>query len=138
MKHLSTTTWRPLSLMNGLDSMLNHYMETSDPRVGFAVDTAETNEGYRVLADLPGFAASEIDVRIDSNALVIEASVKDRNEEEITWLSRERLQGNRKRSLILPDDVDRNSVEATMENGTLIVELKKSPEFKPVNIKVQG
>ncbi len=138
MKHLCTTAWRPLSMMNGLDSMLKHYMESSDPHEGFAVDTAETNEGYRILADLPGFAASEIDVRIDNNALVIEARVEDRNEEEITWHSRERLRRNRKRSFILPDDVDRSSVEARMENGTLIVELKKSPGSESFNIKVQS
>lgn len=104
----------------------------------FAVDIAESDDGYRILADLPGFTVSDVEVRVEGNLLVIEAKAPQEADEKLNWTVRERLGGDRKRSFVLPDDVDKGSVEARMESGNLFVELKKRPESKPFNVKVQG
>lgn len=155
MKYMTTKSYRPANLVNDMDRMFNqlHNANTAPAHRGFKVDIAEKADAYSIVADLPGFAAEDVDVRVEENLLVIEAKVlenttkdnKDETEnenpnenEKVTWYVRERKQGNLKRSFILPEDVNKNDVEAEMKNGILSVNLKKKPEAKPFNVKVKG
>jgi HSP20 family protein len=146
MNYLTTKTYRPVNLINDMDRMFNHLFEnTKAPSArGFAADIAESAEEYRVLADMPGFTAADVDVRVEDNLLVIEAKVLENTAEEgkdadkTAWHLKERVQGDRKRSFLLPDDVDKSAVEARMNDGVLTVLLKKKPEAKPFSIKVNG
>ena len=146
MNYLSTRNYRPVKLMNDMDQVFNQIFETAKVPTarGFAVDVAETEDGYKIAANLPGFEAGDVDVRVEDNLLVIEAreleetGKKEKAEEKLTWYVRERRNGNLKRSFVLPEDVNKNDVEAEMKNGVLSVLLKKKPESKPFSVKVQG
>lgn len=149
MNYLTTKSYRPANLIEDMDRMLNQFYtgNTAPAQRGFTVDIAETEDGYQIEADLPGFSAGDVDVRVEDNLLVIEAKVlentdkkdkKDKEEENVTWYVRERKQGNLKRSFVLPEDVNKSDVDAEMKNGILSVVLKKNPEAKPFTVKVQG
>jgi len=146
MKYLTTQSYRPANLMNDVDRVFNQFYtgNTAPSHRGFKVDIAETVDGYRIISELPGFTAEDIDVRVEDNLLVIEARTlentekKDKEEDKITWFVKERKPGNLKRSFVLPDDVKRNDVGAEMKNGILTVSLTKKPEAKPLTVKVQG
>ena len=145
MNYMTTKTYRPVRLMNDMDRMFNQFFENSKaPTVrGFAVDIAEIDDGYSIAANLPGFSAEDVDVRVDDNLLVIEAKELEKTEEKkdegkMTWYVRERRSGSLKRSFVLPEDVEKNGVEAEMKNGVLSVLLKKKPEAKPFSVKVKG
>lgn len=143
MKHLTTQTYRPVSLVNDMDRLFDQFFETAtvSSARSFAVNITEDSEGYRIEADLPGYAAGDVDIRVEENLLVIEAKAPEntekKKEEESNWLIRERRQGDLKRSFVLPKDVAKEAVEAEMRNGVLSVSLKKKPEAKPFSVKVQ-
>ena len=146
MNYLTTKSYRPANLIEDMDRMLNQFYtgNTAPAQRGFNVDIAEAADGYQIFADLPGYTAEDVDVRVEDNLLVIEAKVlentdkEDKEEEKVTWYVRERKQGNLKRSFVLPDDVNKSDVDAEMKNGILSVVLKKKPEAKPFTVKVQG
>ena len=145
MNYLTTKTYRPARLMSDMDRVFNQFFENSrTPAVrGFDVDIAEIEDGYSISANLPGFSAEDVDVRVEDNLLVIEARELEKTEEKndegkMTWYVRERRGGSQKRSFVLPEDVAKNGVEAEMKNGVLSVLLKKKPEAKPFSIKVKG
>ncbi len=146
MNYLTTKSYRPDNLISDMDRMFNQFYtgNAAPAQRGFNVDIAETEDGYQIEADLPGFSAGDVDVRVEDNLLVIEAKVlentdkQDKEEENVTWYVRERKQGNLKRSFVLPDDVNKSDVDAEMKNGILSVVLKKKPEAKPFTVKVQG
>lgn len=140
-----TTTHRPIGVLNDMDRVFNRFFDTGNLPVhqGFAVDIAENEDGYLVTADLPGFTSEEVNVRVEDNCLVVEAKSERNQEEEgsekqYNWCIRERFTGNVKRSFVLPDEVDRASIEAEMKNGCLSVALKRRPETKPFSIQVKG
>ena len=144
MKYLTTKTYRPVSLVNDMDRLFDQFFDTAKAPAArtFAVDIAENTDGYRLEADLPGFTAADVDIRVEDNLLVIEAKILEntdgKKDDEPTWRVRERRQGDLKRSFVLPEDVAKEAVEAEMKNGVLSVSLKKKPEAKPFSVKVQG
>ncbi len=146
MNYMTTKNYRPVNLMNDMDRMFNQFLETSKApsSSGFSVDIAETEDVYRIIANIPGFSAEDVDVKVDDNLLVIEArementEKQDNVEEKLSWHVRERKAGTLKRSFVLPEDVQRDAVEAKVKNGVLSVVLLKTPAAKPFNVKVQG
>ena len=136
MKYLTTKSYRPANLISDMDRMFNQFYtgNAAPAQRGFQVDIAENKDGYQIEADLPGFSAGDVDVRVEDNLLVIEAKVlentekEDKEDEKVTWYVRERRQGNLKRSFVLPDDVNKSDVDAEMKNGILSVVLRKKPE----------
>ena len=145
MKYLTTTSRRPaaMSVFNDMDRMFNLFETARVPSSrGFAADIAESEDGYRIVGNLPGFAGEDLDIRVEDNLLVIEAKVledaKKTDGEKVNWYNRERRQGDVKRSFVLPENVDKSSVDAEMKNGVLTVELKKKAEAKPFSVKVRS
>lgn len=99
------------------------------------VDVLDDDEAYVVTADLPGFAAEDIDVTLDGGRLRIEA---DRDAETGTeetedtergterYIYHERTRERVSRTVRLPEPVDEEGVTANHSNGVLTVELPKT------------
>jgi len=129
MKYLTTRT--PLGLFDEMDRFFNRFHGANLTQVGFDVDVAETKDSYVITGNLPGFAADNVDVRVEGNLLIIEARILEdveKKSEDTTWHYRERREGNMKRSFVLPEKVDKNRVEAVVKNGVISVTLNKSAE----------
>lgn len=139
MKYLATIN-HPASILEDMNRMINQYRGCSDVHEGhgFAVDIAESGDSYRLEAELPGFSSSEVEVKVKENLLIIDAKQAETSEEKLSFLNRERIRGNRRRSFTLPEDIDKDIIEAEMKNGLLEIVLKKQPKAQPLNIKVQG
>jgi HSP20 family molecular chaperone IbpA len=91
---------------------------------GAKADVYEDEEQVVVVADLPGYASDEVDVRVSGNSLVIEAT------KDVTPPDGFRFVGRRRRSRVrevvdLPVAVDSESATAKQENGILRVFLPK-------------
>ncbi len=156
------TVRRPVAVSNGLstissfdrlfDSVFNG-MPGWDARKP-TVDIRNDEHQYTIEADLPGLTEEQIDVRIEENLLVI-ASVQEKsanagagdagdtgdagtekNADHNGYILRERRSGEFHRSFALPKDADAGNIEATYRNGVLTVALKKKPEAKPRQIKI--
>ena len=102
-------------------------------------DLYETEEGYGLELELPGFRESEIDVTVDRGVLTIAGARSEEDEETgRTYHVRERRNEHFARSFSLPASIRGEDVAARLDAGVLTVELPKSPEAKPHRVTVGG
>jgi HSP20 family molecular chaperone IbpA len=103
-----------------------------------AVDVREAENGYLLEAELPGLTQKDVDVRVEENLLTISSVKKEEKEEKKNgYLIRERSQSSFKRSFVLPQNVDKESISAKFKNGLLILEMQKRKEDKTRSIEVK-
>ena len=101
------------------------------------VDVAETEDGYRVRATLPGFKPDQVEVTISEGVLSIEAKrSEEKTEENGRYLRREVFSGNYRRHLTLPGDVKAEDIKADFEDGVLTVQVPRAPKPQPVKIAI--
>jgi len=106
--------------------------------VQFRTDVWETENAYRVLAELPGVRKEDINVTIDGAQVAISAEVKpaqSTNENERLLLT-ERFAGKYYRSFTLGHEIDEANAQARYVDGVLELTLPKSPDSMPRKIAV--
>ena len=103
-----------------------------------AVDVRETEKGYVMEVDLPGYSENDIDISMQDKVLTLSCK-KENNEEkkEGGYLIKERNSAEFKRRFNFSDDIDEKAISATFENGVLEVSIPKKAETKPVQIEVK-
>jgi len=102
-----------------------------------AVDVVEHDSGYALRAELPGMKPEEIDISVDGNVLTLKGERRFEDKSEKGGYQRiERRYGTFQRSFNLPDTVNADAIEATMENGVLALYLPKQEQVKPRKVKV--
>ena len=94
---------------------------------GFIADVIETENGYKIVGELPGVEKEDISIEFEDGILFVSASVKINNDEK--YLLRERRSKNVRRTFSL-GDVDEESIKAKLENGLLIVNVSFKEEIK--------
>lgn len=99
-----------------------------------AINVLEDENAYHVELAAPGMAKENFNIHVDDeNNLVIKMEKKQEQEEKKTqrYLRREFSYTKFQQTLILPEDVDKKGISATVENGVLNVTLPKlTPEQK--------
>ena len=106
-------------------------------------DVKETEDGYEVDVDLPGFKKDEIKLELNQGYLVISAekSLEKTNENKKgKMLRQERYAGVMQRSFYVGDSVTETDVKASYESGVLHIrvpkmEALKAPEKKTILIE---
>lgn len=93
------------------------------------VDISETDEEFRVTAELPGLDEKDFEVHLEEDVLTIKGEKKVEKEEERKGYTHvETSRGSFHRSFRLPLEVDPDSVKASYKKGVLTVTLPKPPE----------
>ncbi len=87
-----------------------------------AIDLHETDGGFVLYADLPGFEREEIDLSVVDGVLALDAA----HEVETDGFSRSRRVHER---VTLPAGVDEDAIDATYRNGVLELSLPVAEEF---------
>jgi len=91
-----------------------------------AVDVVDRPENLVVVADMPGFDREDIQVRLTGTALSIEGDHESEHESsEENYLVQERTHKSVRRTISLPDTIERDGVSARFTNGTLEITLPK-------------
>lgn len=106
------------------------------PVLAPAVDIFENADEYRVVADLPGVRQEDIDIDLDRGELVLFAKRQVAREGEALALGR--AEGDFRRVFRIPEDLDRGKVQASFDNGVLLIRLPKSERAKPRRISVNA
>jgi len=104
------------------------------------VDISDTEKEYVIRADLPAVKREDVKVMIKDDLLTIEGERKyDKEETGERFMRRESFRGMFARTLMLPDNADRNAVRAECKDGVLTVHVgkTKSAVAKPVEVTVQ-
>lgn len=105
-----------------------------------AINVIENEKEYDVELAAPGLNKEDFKIHIDEeNNLHIEMEKKNENKEggrHGRYLRREFSYEKFQQTLLLPDDVNAEKIEAAMENGVLNIRIPKKVKVeKPVTIK---
>ena len=91
------------------------------------VDVEETDDEYRVSAELPGIDENDVNVTLTNGVLTIRGEKKaEREEKDRSYYLSERSFGSFRRAIPLPSEIDEDKVEAQFKNGVLTIRLPKS------------
>ena len=85
-------------------------------------DVKETETGYEVDIDLPGFKKDEINAKLDNGYLTISAAKgldKDEQDKNGKYIRRERYAGSMSRSFYVGEGVTEEDIKAKYEDGIL-------------------
>ncbi len=91
-------------------------------------DVKETQDGYVVDIDLPGFKKEEIQMQLENGYLTVNASKgleKEEKNEDGRYVRRERYAGSMSRSFYVGENVTENDIHPKYENGILTFSLPK-------------
>lgn len=108
------------------------------------VDISEDKDRILITAELPGFKENDISIQTENGMLSISGERKfeqntpggnagDRNYHRV-----ERSYGQFVRSFSLPNNVDRERIQATFKDGLLEIDLPKREDAKPRQIPVSA
>jgi HSP20 family protein len=112
------TTYSPLREMLGYDPF-RRFFSNIDPQI----DVVRTEAGFDVEIPVAGFKTDEIEIVVKENVLTLTG----KNERRAFT-----------RSLKLPEDVDPQKVEASVDNGMLLLTLRRYPEAQPRRIEIKA
>jgi HSP20 family protein len=102
-----------------------------------AMDLVEQQDRFVLRADLPGLSEDDVKIELDDNVLRISGERSAEQEERREGYYRvERASGSFSRSLVLPEGVDADSIDAHFENGVLEVSVPKPAERKPRRVAI--
>jgi HSP20 family protein len=91
------------------------------------VNIDESEDAYHLEAELPGVDKDDIEINVKDDYLVIKGEKNSFNEEKRDKYHRvERSHGSFYRTIALPGDIDKESINAELKNGVLSVEIKKA------------
>lgn len=93
-----------------------------------STDLKETENGYEMSIDLPGFKKDEVQVQLKDGYLTISAAKgldKDEQDKKGNYIRRERYAGSSSRSFYVGSGVKNEDVHAKFENGVLRLSLPK-------------
>ena len=110
--------------------------ESSQRPVSPAVDIFEDAGGITLLADMPGVAKDQLELRIDGDALVIEGTVAPFAPEGMQPLWAEVDVPHFRRMFTLSRELDTARIDANLKDGVLSLRIPKQAHAQPRRIAV--
>ena len=111
---------------------------TSRPAVSTSnimrTDVRETETGYELDIDLPGYKKEDVQAELKEGYLTITAKLNSNNDQKDAngrYIRRERYSGTCSRRFYVGDDIEQTDIKAKFENGILKIAVPKK-EAKPV------
>ena len=117
-----------------MQEMWDDFVDVTDRSPAFrsrvwapAVDVRRKDKEYVLEADLPGMTQDDINVRVESDRLVLEGDKQEEHEEEEEgYLRKERYSRSFQRRFRLPTDVNQSKISAEFQKGVLTVKLPRT------------
>jgi HSP20 family molecular chaperone IbpA len=110
--------------------------QTSEQFLVPATDIYETDQEIALVCDMPGVSKENLKVIIKDEELSLEGAVDAWKHDGETLYS-EIYHYNYKRTFILPDTIDRDKINAKLENGVLYISLPKEEKAMPREIPIK-
>ena len=96
-------------------------------------DIKESDKGYELEMDLPGFKKEDVTGEVKDGYLIIKASTKNSKDEKDAkgkYIRKERYEGSCNRSFYVGDAITQDDIKAKFEDGVLKITVPKK-EAKP-------
>ena len=110
---------------------------SAQPYVVPPVDVFENESAITLLADLPGVSRDQLNLRVDGENLVIEATAATAGPENLQLVYGEAQIPTYRRQFTLSRELDASRIEAQLRDGVLRLTIPKAEEAKPRRIQVQ-
>lgn len=94
-------------------------------------DIKETDAGYELTIDLPGFKKDDVQADLKDGYLAITAQTQSETEdkdEKGTYVRKERFSGKCSRTFYVGDDIEEDDIRAKFEDGVLRIAVPKKQE----------
>ncbi|MDD6209975.1 MAG: Hsp20/alpha crystallin family protein [Bacteroidales bacterium] len=134
-------SWIP-SIFN--DFFGNEWMEKANATAP-AINVKETDSDYKVEIAAPGMTKEDFNIKIDEdNQLIVTMEKKHEKKDEKKdgkYLRREFSYSQFQQTMILPDNIEKDKINAKMENGVLNIDIPKNtslpehPKVKQIEIQ---
>ncbi|MBL8097912.1 MAG: Hsp20/alpha crystallin family protein [Anaerolineales bacterium] len=98
------------------------------------VNVREEEDAYTLYALVPGLKAEDLNIQVLENVVSIEGEYKA--DENADFVLTEIPQGEFRRTLRMPAEIDAEKVEAKIEDGVLTLTLPKAESARPKKIKI--
>lgn len=142
--------WEPVAELNTIQNEMNRLFNTLFDQPGQAargatparrwipaMDLVETGDAYVLRADLPGLCEADVNIELEDNVLTISGVRKAEHDEHQGGYYRvERAFGAFSRSLMLPEGVNPDSVQAHFDRGVLEIRVPKPEQRKPRKVTI--
>ena len=105
-----------------------------------AINVIETPEAYELELAAPGMTKEDFHVHLDEEGdLVInmEHKTEEKDQNKSHYLRREFSYSKFQQTMLLPEDADRESITAKVENGVLAVTIAKVKKVEPEKVRKQ-
>ena len=132
VRKYNNQNWLP-SIFN--DFFDNNWMVKTNATAP-AINVIESKKDYKVEVAAPGMTKDDFNIHLsEDNELVITMEKKNENQEEDKenkkYLRREFSYTKFQQALILPEDVEKDNISASVSEGVLTIDLpKRQPEGK--------
>lgn len=132
VRKYNNQNWLP-SIFN--DFFDNNWMVKTNATAP-AINVIESEKDYKVEVAAPGMTKDDFNIHLsEDNELVITMEKKNENQEEDKenkkYLRREFSYTKFQQALILPEDVEKDNISASVSEGVLTIDLpKRQPEEK--------
>lgn len=103
------------------------------PAAIMRTDVKETETGYELHVDLPGYKKENVQVELRDGCLTVTAKTaenRDEKDENGKYIRRERYSGTCSRAFYVGEDIEQNDIKAKFEDGILKLSVPKK-EAKP-------
>jgi HSP20 family protein len=125
---------------------MSNEVQNSSPRVAATaqpphvvppVDVYENDNAITLVADLPGTTREQLQVRVDGETLLLEATAAIHGPENMELVYGEAQYPAYRRQFTLSRELDASRIEAQLRDGVLRLTIPKAEEAKPRRIEVQ-
>jgi len=141
---MSLVRYEPWGLLGQLSKELDRGFrstESSDVATSDwtpAVDIKENNDGFVIVADIPGVDPKDIEVHMENGVLAIKGERESEKKEEKEGYKRvERSYGSFYRRFSMPETADASKINAKSKNGVLEITIPKQEKEQARKIKVE-
>jgi len=101
------------------------------------VDIQETEDAYKLQAELPGLTKDDVNITLENNVLRLSGERKvEKDIKKESYHRVERTYGAFSRAFSLPLQVNSEGVQAAFENGVLTITVPKAEQAKPRKISI--
>jgi len=103
------------------------------------LELSESDQNYRIRAEVPGFSAGELDVRVEPQRVTITGKHEAAEERQVMKRIYSEWSSNRiLRTIELPAEVNAEKAKATLKDGILELELLKATPAKRIPVETRA